>query len=254
LDARNKTTEAASMIDLPPSSQNSSSQFTSDSHAVLLLKHRGLQGLRLLAESRRYAEELKQDVWMFAVEIHELRAVHLTVSDLRWLILNSFAEHAVEKPIRASKSRTFSRVSDLTFSERSCFVLTDLGFSFSDVVLASCPHAERRPCPYEHLSLEKASPIPYWDNRRRELRVGDVVVKQFSCAAANQERILASFEEEGWPGHIYDPLPQDGASSPERRLRDTVKSLNRNQLQPLVQFRCDGTGAGICWSLNVTGD
>jgi hypothetical protein len=90
-------------------------------------------------------------------------------------------------------------------------------------------------------------PIPVWDRERQELRLGDVVVKQFKVPAVNQERVLAVFEEEGWPVRIDDPLPPIGDQDPKARLHDTIVALNRNQKHPLIRFYGDGTGQGVRW-------
>jgi hypothetical protein len=90
---------------------------------------------------------------------------------------------------------------------------------------------------------------PRWDYQRQELRLGDAIVKQFKVPAANQERILAAFEEEGWPVRIDDPLPPNAEQNPKRRLHDTINSLNRNQKQHLIRFTGDGSGQGIRWEL-----
>ena len=83
--------------------------------------------------------------------------------------------------------------------------------------------------------------------------MGGIVVKQFKVPALNQERILAAFEEEGWPVHIDDPLPPHPEQDPKRRLHDTINSLNRNQKKPLIQFLGNGNGQGIRWELSRRG-
>jgi hypothetical protein len=93
--------------------------------------------------------------------------------------------------------------------------------------------------------------VPKWDRDRQELRLGDVVVKQFKVPAVNQERILAAFEEEGWPVRIDDPLPPATDQDPKARLHDTIVSLNRNQKHPLIRFYGDGTGQGVRWGAVV---
>ena len=77
--------------------------------------------------------------------------------------------------------------------------------------------------------------------------MGDVAVKQFKVPAENQSRILVAFEEEGWPVHILDPLPPHSELDPNRRLHDTINSLNRHQKHPLLRFLGNGSGQGIRW-------
>jgi hypothetical protein len=81
----------------------------------------------------------------------------------------------------------------------------------------------------------------------RELWVGDVLVKRFRVPAPNQERILVSFQEQGWRKVIDDPLPVcekiDGAA----RLQFTIKRLNRCQKRKVIEFFGIGTGTAIGW-------
>jgi hypothetical protein len=88
---------------------------------------------------------------------------------------------------------------------------------------------------------------PKWDEQRRQLRVGRVLVKEFKLPSPNQETVLMAFEEEGWPPRIDDPLPPVAQLDPRRRLHDTIKALNRKQKRDLIRFRGDGSGEGIRW-------
>ena len=58
-----------------------------------------------------------------------------------------------------------------------------------------------------------------------------------------------AFEEDGWPSRIDDALPPVVGLVTKRRLRDTIKSLNRRQKNRLIRFKGDGTGEGVCWQL-----
>ena len=91
---------------------------------------------------------------------------------------------------------------------------------------------------------------PRWDKFERTLYVGPHVIKRFSLPAANQQRILAAFEEEGWPRSVDDPLPPSSTQAPGDRLRETVRALNKNHLIPnKVKFRMDGTGEGVTFDV-----
>ncbi len=65
--------------------------------------------------------------------------------------------------------------------------------------------------------------------------------------AANQEAILAAFQEEGWCPRIDDPLAPKLNQDSKRRLHDTINSLNRNQKHALIRFLGDGKGEGVRW-------
>ncbi len=93
--------------------------------------------------------------------------------------------------------------------------------------------------PAEH-QINECSPAqtaehvrPKWDRNRLELRIGSAVVRQFKIPAANEEVLLAAFEEHGWPPEIANPLP---TATPPACLQQTVEALNRRQKKQLIRF------------------
>jgi hypothetical protein len=98
-----------------------------------------------------------------------------------------------------------------------------------------------------------SEPKPTWDRDLQQLRLGNVIVKQFKVPAANQEAILAAFQEEDWPVRIDDPLSPKSDQDPKRRLHDTINSLNRNRRRPLLRFVGDGSGQGVRWEFVSNG-
>ncbi len=92
------------------------------------------------------------------------------------------------------------------------------------------------------------APGPRWDRQSRTLYFGDQIVKRFREPAANQEAVLLAFEQEAWVQVIDDPLPPVAVeSSPEMRLRNTIRRLNLNQTTPLIHFHGDGSGFRVIW-------
>lgn len=211
----------------------------------------GKAALALLLESHAFAEELARSAWDFAVEIGSLRAAGLTSSDLRWLVCKSFVEHARESTMPGDQTRSFRAGGGLTFSRRTCFVLTETGVAYACRAIAKASHPVGNNGHGERVVQAKASSgqRPKWDRERQELRVGEIVVKQYKVPAANQETILAAFEEEGWPVRLDDPLPPHPEQDSKRRLHDTIVSLNRNQRNPVIRFSGDGSGQGVRWQL-----
>jgi hypothetical protein len=204
--------------------------------------------LGLLLQAHQYAQELARDCWDFAVEITSLRAVGLSNSDLRWLVCKACVEHAVETTPFGRGRRSFQASRELSFGERTCFVLTRAGVQSALRLLAEPPIAGKgqpRPRP-AHLGADLT---PTWNKDRRELRVGSDLVKQFKQPAPNQEIIISAFEEEGWPDVIDDPLPPRAQQDAKRRLHDTINNLNRNQKRPLLRFSGNGCGQGVRWRL-----
>lgn len=92
---------------------------------------------------------------------------------------------------------------------------------------------------------------PVWDRERRELRVGKTLVKRFRWPAENQECVLDAFQDNGWPDHLANPLEPRPGICPKRRLHDTLKCLNRKQLNEAIKFRGDGTGLGVLLEFNI---
>lgn len=231
-----------------------------DSSPTGLPIQRGQEGVRLLLEAYLYAMELECDLWDFAVEIEYLHKAGCTGNEFRWLLSKGFVAHAAENTLPGESKRTFRRgkgSGGWTFSRRTCFVLTDAGLAFAREAMGDALHAPlaqlQRVKRVQQASAAKAR-RPRWDSERQQLRWGKAIVKQFKVPASNQERILAAFEEEGWPVRIDDPLPPNGEQNPKRRLHDTINSLNRNQKQNLIRFTGDGSGQGIRWELVLNED
>jgi hypothetical protein len=108
--------------------------------------------------------------------------------------------------------------------------------------------------PSANAGMKAETPVPVWCKESRELRAKGRVVKHFNVPAANQELVLAAFQELGWPAEMDDPLPypngprskrrrHDSVSKhSKRRLHETIDRLNRNQVNPLIRFRGNGNG------------
>jgi len=208
------------------------------------------KALTELLKAFNYARAARCNPWEFAVDIHTLRAVGLTESDFRWLLHMGYLAHAREITRLEDSGRTFRPVSHSLFSRRTCFVLTEEGALFGKAASGDGPQR----CKHDALTCAQQLKMlgPVWDATRQELRVNGLLVKQFKSPAANQETVLAAFQEEGWPPRIDDPLPPHSLLDPKRRLHDTIKCLNRNQKHPLIHFRGDGRGEGVLWDSTDT--
>ena len=216
-------------------------------------------GLSLLLESFRYAREIEADPWEFSVEWPELQRVGLTCNNARWLICNGLVHHADEVTGVKDEKRRFVSCPSLSLTGKTCFVLSPQGYrlacrlaDLSRPVLAAVDDFSAS-CPSYSVSSDATDSLdsltPKWDPNRRQLCLGNTIVKEFKLPAANQEIVLAVFEEEHWPPRIDDPLPQDSDIHPQRRLHDTINSLNRRQKHQLLHFFSDGLAQGIRWEL-----
>jgi hypothetical protein len=205
------------------------------------------EALALLLQAHDYALELGQDDWDLAVELDVLRAAKLSNSDLRWLVGKGYIDHAVEATAADDAARHFRRSALLTFTGPTCFILTRSGVSAARQQSSSESAAAQSRVGICALPADELVERPTWDEQRRQLRVGRVLVKEFKLPSPNQETLLMAFEEEGWPPRIDDPLPPVAQLDPRRRLHDTIKALNRKQKRYLIRFRGDGSGEGIRW-------
>ena len=206
--------------------------------------------LRLLLQAHDAAACLNQDRWDFALEIHALEKAGINNSALRSLICQGFVEHRIEQTRPGANRRSFGSPRSLRIQRRSCFVLTELGLRIVRALAAPDGHPALNAC---HLKGIAAGLMPIWDADRRELRLGDTVMKRFRQPARNQELILNAFQEDGWPPRIDNPLSGTGDIDALDRLHEAVKKLNRQTIR-LLQFRSDGTGSGVLWQYATTGD
>ncbi len=203
--------------------------------------------LALLLKASQYALDSRADRWQFAVEMSELTSRGATLTDLRWLILRGFGEHGKETTVPGDDERSFRGLSPTSFPTETCVVLSSDGVSVLSRALAA-PVEPGRPDDSPRPIGPTTSPsIPDWDATRRELRYRGQVVKRYRVPAKNQSLVLTAFQEEGWPGFIDDPMRPSSDIDSKHRLQVTIKSLNRNQLTPLIKFHGNGSGLQVYW-------
>ena len=209
--------------------------------------------LATLRRAWHYASDTGRDRWDFAVELASLEGYGLTPTDLRWLICKGYLRHASELTEPGAGGRCFREHHGLSFEGRACFILTETGLDFANALLSTpelCDRVERAH-PLRGLGTDdsrRAGTLrPHWNCDSRELRYLGHLVKQFKVPSPNQEVVIMSFEEEGWPTCIDDPLPLHSERDPKQRLHDTIRSLNRNQKARLLRFKGNGTGEGVIW-------
>ena len=96
-----------------------------------------VEGFEMLLVAYRYAQEVRRDLWEFAVEIQCLRDAGMNNAELRWLVCKGLVQHAEEEKNESNMKsrRVFRKVGDLTLLQRSCFVLTKKGFEASKHLL-----------------------------------------------------------------------------------------------------------------------
>jgi hypothetical protein len=201
--------------------------------------------LALLQHALDCAEDAQAPPWDFALEIGQLCAAGLTITDLRWMVVKELVEHADETSVHGNEHRSFTPSRGLTFLPTTCVLLTIKGAALAARENAASPDEIRA----NGKSHPKASLKPQWNAARRELSLGGRMVKQFHVPARNQELILSAFQQEDWPESIDDPLAGEIHIDPKTRLNDAIYRLNHKQLACLLRFHVNRHGSGVCWSL-----
>src|SRR5690606_17346573 len=82
--------------------------------------------LRMLWRAHHYAIDAGADAWDFAVEIDEFRRAQVSHSELRWLLSQGYAVHALETASKGGKRR-YHRTRCTSLADASCFIITDTG-------------------------------------------------------------------------------------------------------------------------------
>lgn len=231
-----------------------------------------LSVIHRLREAYDAAFACGRDTWDFSIELSQIQKLGIETHILRTLICQGWVLHQREVNPTQENQRAFEEVDGLAFSEQSCFVISKQGYEIANSSEMKQPKAAEKTSMSSHhskplgqsnkdekvdTSLLGASSRPHlpvkpvWDRERRELRLGKIVVKRFKWPAQNQELVLDAFEDLGWPPRISDPLAAHPSICPKRRLHDTLKCLNRKQVNELVKFRGDGTGLGVLLEIRL---
>jgi hypothetical protein len=208
--------------------------------------------LCLLLRATDYANDLHEDPWQFAVEWTELAKIGLERTDVRWLVRRRYVQFKREISLPAALQRTFVDPDVLRLWKDCAFILTKEGITFARALNSQSavpePALTDDPVSTSERPRHDVGDKPTWDKVRRQLRFRGQLVKAFRLPAPNQELILDSFEEEGWPEFIDDPLPPAAGIEPRRRLQATIKALNRHQESILIRFRGNGSER-VFWQL-----
>ncbi|MGO9109002.1 MAG: hypothetical protein ACLP9L_07195 [Thermoguttaceae bacterium] len=205
--------------------------------------------LAYLWKAFAYARDMELDPWGFALGLAYLVKLGVSETDLRWLVLNGYVEQAEEQTTSRDSTRRFRLRANVAFTGRTCFVLSEAGADLAASLL-DAPAVVPTAFPPARISRPRTiggQRLPQWAPDERVLRLGLCIVKRFDKPAPNQEAVLMAFEEDGWPGHIDDPLAPVSDLVPKERLRFTIRRLNTCQERPLIRFSGDGTGQGIRW-------
>ena len=210
--------------------------------------------LEMLWRAYRYAADSGLDAWEFAVEIDEFRRAQVSHSELRWLLSQGYAAHAIETA-SADGRRRFRLAHCGLLGASSCFIIAEAGVALVESLNVAVPSTKldgkkSTTCTIELGGAKRRSTVdakPNWDAQRRELWIDGRLVKRLRQQSSNQQAILDVFEVANWPSRIANPLPLQSGQCPKRRLHDAVKCLNRHHRHEAIRFSGDGSGQGVLW-------
>ncbi len=172
---------------------------------------------------------------------------------LLWMLYHGHVEHSC-RVSGAPNERSLPAFSPhFSFPDSSRFSLTDLGQAFAETFLADVMvPLDERGFQNARGSLLLGASAPQYDRESRVFTWGVHLVKLFRQPSTNQEAILTTAEELGWPRWFDDPLPRSQLRNPKRAVQDTIKDLNRRQHFRIVHFQGDGTGTRVGWELRLS--
>jgi hypothetical protein len=176
-----------------------------------------------------------------AVTYRDIRGLGVTDHLLQWMLYQGQLEHLLAS---AGDRAHGPAVPGLRFSASSAFCLTEPGACFARQMLSDAP-PRLESAQLQLLDVEFLPPS--YDKENRVFRWGRCVLKKFDQPAENQEAVLLSAEELGWPRWLDNPLPFRVGRRRKVRLHNTIKDLNRRQTPYLIHFKGDGTGTRIGW-------
>jgi hypothetical protein len=212
-------------------------------------EEKGTQAVAALALLRRawdqaHARQVK--LWQCAVSVGQFWAAGVRTDVLRELLEGRYVEHRREGMGRRRGPRVFEPGRPSRIGGRSCFVLTRKGV---DVVRWLILGARSGPgVLLGGTEAGCAGPVPTWVEEDRALLWQGKAVKQFGKQpAGNQVLVLQAWQETNFANPLLDPLPRSKGVRPKSRFHDVLKGLNRNQVNPLLRFRGDGTGQRALW-------
>jgi hypothetical protein len=201
-------------------------------------------------ESQLLADHSTDDPWMFAVEQELLIAEGSSLAALRWLALHGFVKQKVEITRPRSKKRWFKEVGPLSFTERSCFLLTETGQALARQVASEQAASGRRVATNGdgNSHARGRTQRPYWNAENGQLWARGHLLHEFPPQAVHLRRLLTEFEDSKWkPPWIDDPLPSAKDGVARKRLENAVRGLNHCQDQQLLLFRTLHKKRAVAW-------
>ncbi|MEX2113122.1 MAG: hypothetical protein WD845_08045 [Pirellulales bacterium] len=175
-------------------------------------------------------------------------------NDLRWLIRRGLVGHAVATP-SANGTLAFRRQASLTFTSNSRIALSSAGVKVARELIETGALRASQVLELAGVDDGRSAPgppaserSPNWNPHRGELKLGNLVVKRLTLVTADEEVVLATFEELAWPERIDVPLHAGSHEAARLRLQKSVQALNR-QPRELIRFQQDECTGGVRWEL-----
>jgi hypothetical protein len=212
--------------------------------------------LRLLQESRRFADGTANEPRTFALRLNQFLAEGSNGNILRLLMGMGLVEHLIETTRPLAKRRRFRAADSMSFEERSCFVLADKGLAKAEAILAAGAesHGANREAMSNGMGSAEPPLTPRWEPGPGRLWAGRLLLHHFPRQAINLRLLLAAWQEDNWEEWLDNPLPEGAPGNAAKHLLDAMHGLNCCQSPKLLRFHFetrDGSeGAWWEWESN----
>ncbi len=201
--------------------------------------------VKILHDSMTLGARTACDAWDFSTTLSTFRKAGVSEGVLRWLMCREYVEHAVECTGLSDPKRVFRESTSLGIFPRSCFVLTKDGVDFLTELKRTRSNGDG-----SDSGVRGAEAVPherpYWEESTHTLFWHECPVKRYRSEAPNQEAVLRQFQIQDWVACIPVSLALEHGINPKERLRETIKSINRN-VRSSLRFCQEGCGSRVRW-------
>jgi hypothetical protein len=204
---------------------------------------KALRALLKIAEAAPFTRP--HSPWELAPDLRAMRKLGLTDPELEILLTAAVFEQRVEITKGKSKRRVFKKARYFDLDARSHFALAEAGLN-----LARCV-ASPGDWQVDYETLAHTWERPCWNSKERELWVYGVLADKFQREAPQEELLLSGLEDAGWRPWQDNPFSPGDSANPSKRVRTTVKNLNKRRLRGYLHFRVRDRGKRYGWSFAV---
>ena len=212
-------------------------------------KGRLQKALRLLAGTAYYTAFFRsaRDLFPVAHRVLDLHREGITLLDCRLLITGGYMSRLLPKR-RSRRRRTSGSASRL--NDQTLVVLTEAGEALLGFLESAQRTTSQNMETYWVPSRNGSKPEIHYDDKSRELFVGETRILCLATKASNMSAILESFEQHSWRAQrIQSPFGNLDNGSRSQAVRDAIHRLKACQNPLVIEFHSCQKGAMMWYEL-----